>query len=377
MSHAQFGALSDAAEVSILTIGPGKELYDKFGHSAFRVKDSLSGVDVVFNYGVYDFNQPHFYLRFAQGTMLYELGVAYYHDFYQNYVAENRWIKEQILNLTKEEKQAVSDFLWINARPENKQYRYDYFYDNCATKIRDVLKVTLGDRLEYNYDYIDSIYTFREHIHNHLNQNSWGSLGIDLALGAPIDKDATPEEYQFLPEYVYLSAENAVIYHNDSPEPLVKKERTLFDNNPQPKESSFFTSPLFIFGILGLLIIGITVMDIKKEKRSRWLDVSIFLITGLFGIFLFLLWVATDHSAAAYNYNMLWAFPLSVFAVIAASRPGISGGFRKYVSMLVIFLSLLIIHWITGVQKFSVGIIPLLAGLAVRYIYLLRISRRA
>src|SRR5690606_20229445 len=200
VSKAQFGSLSSAGEISILTIGPGGALYDKFGHSAFRVKDSLSGGDVVFNYGVYDFDTPNFYTKFAQGKLLYELGVSYYEPFFQSYVAQNRWVKEQVLDLTKEEKQEVSDFLWKNALPENKKYKYDFFFDNCATKIRDVIQDVLGNQLEFKEDHIKEEFTFRELIQQNLQANSWGSLGIDIALGAVIDRKAKPIEYQFLPE---------------------------------------------------------------------------------------------------------------------------------------------------------------------------------
>ena len=99
-AKAQFVPLSETSEISIITIGPGAELYDKFGHSAFRVQDSLNGVDVVFNYGAYDFNTPNFYLKFAQGKLLYEIDAEYFNSFYSRYVAQNRWMKEQTLNLT-------------------------------------------------------------------------------------------------------------------------------------------------------------------------------------------------------------------------------------------------------------------------------------
>lgn len=370
ISKAQYGSLSHAAEISILTIGPGMELYDKFGHSAFRVKDSLAGVDVVFNYGVYDFDTPNFYTKFAQGKLLYELSISYYHDFYRSYVAQNRWIKEQTLNLTKEEKQAISDFLWNNALPENKKYKYDFFYDNCATKIRDVLIHTLGDNLEYHDDHIDTEYTFRELIQNNLNANTWGSLGIDIALGAVIDRQATPFEYQFLPEYVYQAAANATITHNGQAEPLVKSDKLVFQNEPIASKNNFFLSPLFIFGLFGALILFLTYKDVKCGSRNRVLDSFLFLFTGLIGIFLFLLWFATDHTATANNYNILWAFPISVFLVWTITRERQSILMRRYIFFLIVLMALLTLHWITGVQVFAIGLIPLFIALTVRYLYL-------
>ena len=371
VSTAQFGSLSPSAEISILTIGPGAELYDKFGHSAFRINDPLSGVDVVFNYGVYDFNTPNFYTKFAQGKLLYELGVSYYQPFYESYVAQNRWVKEQVLDLTKEENQGVSDFLWHNALPENKKYKYDFFFDNCATKIRDVLQDVLGNKLEYGEDHITEELTFRQLIQQNLQANTWGSLGIDTALGAVIDRKATPIQYQFLPDYVFAGAANAVVHRDNSTQPLVKTTKILFQNQPVKNTNNFILSPLFVFGLLGLLIIFITYRDYKKKERSRYLDAAIFFFTGLIGVFLLFLWFGTDHTATASNYNLLWAFPISIGLFLGIAKKGPSPKLRRYVMLLILMLVLLCIHWISGVQEFAIGLIPLLIALAVRYIYLM------
>ncbi|MCG2430140.1 DUF4105 domain-containing protein [Aequorivita xiaoshiensis] len=368
--NAQFAQLSETSEISIITIGPGAELYDKFGHSAFRIQDSINGMDVVFNYGEYDFNTPNFYLKFAQGKLLYQLGVDYYKNFYPRYVAQNRWMKEQVLNLTHSEKQELSDFLWNNARPENKKYKYDFFYDNCATKMRDVLWIVLGKQLEFNDDHITEELTFRQLIQLNLEANSWGSLGIDTALGAIIDTKAKPIEYQFLPEYVFQGAANAYINRNGEKVSLVKTTNSLYENTPTPSQSNFFLSPLFIFGLIGALIIFITYRDFKTNKRSRYLDLIIFLSTGIIGILLFLLWFATDHSATANNYNLLWAFPISIFVIVAVAKKDISPNMKRYFMLLLVLLSLLTLHWITGVQVFAIGLLPLLIALAIRYIFL-------
>tara|TARA_R100001369_G_scaffold92482_1_gene137828 strand:+ start:8299 stop:9360 length:1062 start_codon:yes stop_codon:yes gene_type:complete len=346
-------------------------LYDKFGHSAFRIEDKSKNLDIVFNYGVYDFNTPNFYTKFARGKLLYQLGVSYYQPFYDSYVSQNRWIKQQTLNLTYSEKQAIFNFLQNNAKPENRKYKYDFFYDNCATKIRDVLKEVLGDELQYNDDFVEEDYTFRELIQKNLHWNTWGSLGIDVALGAVIDKQATAWEYQFLPDYIFKAAETAVITRNGSNEKLVSNTSTLFKNNPTKENSFFLTSPLFIFGLLGLLILFITYRDRKNNTRSRFLDVTIFFITGLIGVFLLLLWVATDHTATANNYNLLWAFPLSLVFIGVIVKQFPKQWIHKYLFFLIVLLGLLTVHWISGVQVFATALIPLLVTLAIRYIFLI------
>src|SRR5690606_13255891 len=162
--------------------------------------------------------------------------------------------------------------------------------------------------LEFKEDHITSEFTFRELIQQNLQANTWGSLGIDIALGAVIDRKAKPIEYQFLPEYVYKGAANAVIKRNGSSERLVKKETILFENTPTQSKINFFLISLFVFGLLGLLIVFVTYRDYKRKTRSGFLDLFLFLFTGLIGIFLLLLWFATDHTATANNYNLLWAF---------------------------------------------------------------------
>lgn len=370
---AQYGSLSPAAEISILTIGPGSELYDKFGHSGFRIKDSLAGVDVVFNYGIYDFEAPNFYLNFARGKLLYQVGAGYFHVFLESYKAENRWVKEQILNLNREEKQLVADYLWNNVLPENKDYLYDFFYDNCATKIRDVLLESLGNKIEYRSSYEDlgGRKTFRELIQQNLDRNTWGSLGIDIALGAVIDRDASPFEYQFLPEYIFEAAADAVIHRNGETTPLVSETKTLFENKPRPEKNNFFFSPVFVLGIFSVLIAGLTFRDIKRKKRNSRLDFILFLMTGLIGLLLFLLWVGTDHTATARNYNLLWAFPVSLFLVTAITKKQLSSGLKRYIFFLIVMLALVGLHWITGVQDFAPALAPVCIALAFRYIYLL------
>ena len=368
--------LSENAEISILTIGPGKYLYDKFGHSAFRINDSKNGWDVVFNYGSYDFNTPNFYTKFAQGKLLYALDTDSYGRFYRSYVYQNRYVKEQVLNLTDQEKSRLFQYLRNNALPENKNYKYDFFYDNCATRIRDVLVTVLGEKITYSDAFIENKKTFRGLIQQNVSANTWGSLGMDVAIGAVTDVKASSWQHQFLPEYVFQATEKATIDRNNEKKPLVKKSTFLFQNNPQKEESNFFSSPLFIFGILGALILLVTYRDSKTQKRSRLLDSLLFFVTGVIGIFIILLWFATDHSATANNYNALWAFPFSIVFMYAIGKKKPKKWVRKYVIFLIVLLALLTLHFITGVQRFAIGLTPLLIALLIRYLYIVRYLSR-
>lgn len=370
--QAQFIPLSEEAKVSIVTMGPGDNLYDKFGHSAFRIEDPSRGIDAIYNYGVYDFDTPNFYMKFAQGKLLYKLEGVIAQPFIDYYKNQNRWIKQQELNLTYTEKQAVFTFLNNNLKPENKYYKYDFFYDNCATKMRDVLVSVLGKDLTFTKDFASEDKTFRKLIQQNVYWNSWGSLGMDVAIGAVTDKKANSWQYQFLPDYVFQAAASATIMRDGSKTPLVNNTETIFNAPDREKGANFFSSPLFIFSLIGLLIIALTYRDSKRNKRSRVLDTIIFASSGIIGVLLCLLWFATDHSATANNYNVLWAFPFNLLVAYAVSKSSPKVWVRKYVIFLNLLLLLLTMHWFTGVQEFAFAFIPLFIALAIRYIYLLK-----
>lgn len=137
--------LSVYAEVSIVTAGPGEALYEAFGHSAIRIKDPVLNLDLIYNYGMFDFNQPNFLLNFAKGNMIYSLARYDFKYFLASYRRDKRWVKQQVLNLTQQENQAFFTFLEKNATPENRNYLYDPYFDNCATKLRDITRSVLGE----------------------------------------------------------------------------------------------------------------------------------------------------------------------------------------------------------------------------------------
>lgn len=371
-ARAQNPNLSENAEISILTVGPGKLLNDSFGHSAFRVRTGT--IDIVYNYGMFDFNAPNFYLNFAKGKLDYYVGSNTYKRFKELYIWQNRSIKEQVLNLTKDQKRALFSFLINNAKEENKVYAYDFFYDNCATKMRDVSEKVLKSNISYQTPDTYKGETFRQLINNNIHWNSWGHFGINVALGSVIDQKASPRDYMFLPEYVYQFFNQASFI--GSKKPLIKATNIIYEATAAEKNNNFFLSPLFVFALIGLLILWITYKDYKIEKRSRWLDASIFCVTGIIGLLLFLLWFATNHTATANNYNILWAFPLNLIIVYQAIKLVPKRWYIGFLKLLVIMLCLMTLHWIIGVQRFSFALIPLLCALFLRYIYLIRFYKK-
>ncbi len=370
-NDAQNSVLSDNAEISLLTVGPGKVLNDTFGHNGLRVRDPINNIDVVFNYGVYDFNAPNFYLKFAQGKLDYMIGANRYSDFFNLYTYQNRSIQEQVLDLDQEEKQGLYNFLLNNYKPENRYYLYDFFYDNCATKMRDVVESNVEEVIFTVPGNLEKK-TFRELIYEHVTRNSWGSFGIDLALGSVIDREASPDQYMFLPKYIFEFFEVA---ERSDGSLLVSESRTVFKPRPESKGLAWIYSPLVILSILSLYIIYLTVKDWKNKYHRLWIDRSIFIISGITGLVILLLWFATDHTATANNYNLLWAFPLNLLFIgqIGRAKPG--NWFRRYLKFLLIMLVLMVFHWMTGVQVFAIGLVPILILLVIRYIFLIHILK--
>lgn len=359
--------LSNFAEVSVLTIGPGTSLNDAFGHSAIRIKDPMYKLDAVFDYGRYNFEAEGFYLNFAKGKLTYEIGWADYSVFINHYKNVEREVKAQTLNLNSSEKQALFQLLQKNIQPQNESYSYDFFYNNCATKIKDIFESICEDAIVYSEPTGFEPQTFRTLIRSKVDENSWGGFGIDLALGSVIDRIVSPEEHMFLPKNIHAFYEEAKF--QNSQEPLVKKQEII--SAIQKNSSSFFwTSPVFIFGLLCLLLIFQTYKDFKTNSRAKWLDVSIFAITGCVGVIILLLWFATDHTATAYNYNFLWAFAFNLLMIPTALKKSVKKRFIGYLKFLILLLLLMLLHWCTTVQSFNIALIPIWIGLMVRYIYL-------
>ena len=376
ITPAQNITLSNQTEVSVLTIGPGTSLNDAFGHSAFRIKDPKFGLDVTYGYGEYDFDAPNFYLKFAQGKLNYLISKIEFKRFYHVYKnIYNRTIKEQVLNISQTEKQTLYNYLANNYKPENRRYLYDFFFDNCATKIKDVTNIAVNNTLTFNTPNNYKEATFRTLIQNNLNRNSWGSLGIDVALGSVIDRKATIEDHMFLPENIYIFFEVATI--NNGKKPLIKQSHVLYQQKEVPQFNTFLTSPLFVFGLIGLFILFITYKDLKNNKQSKWLDISLFTITGIIGVIILLLWFATDHKGTHQNYNLLWACALNILVIGQLFKKKANTWFIKYIKFLIILLCLLTLHWIIGVQVFAIGLIPFLLALFIRYIYLISYYKKA
>lgn len=356
--------LSPTAEISIITLGPWQgELYSAFGHSAIRVYDPRYSMDSFYNYGVFSFNQPNFYLNFAKGNLNYKLDVDPYAPWRDHYISYNRFVHEQILNLTAEQRQRVFDYLYWNSLPENQYYMYDYFYNNCATKLRDVIQLTLKDDVNFDGSYVTTDYSIRQLTDIYLKYQPWGDLGIDICLGLPMDKKAAPSEYMFLPDYIETGFDHATIRHDSVTVPLVKSKVSVYESLPEDPPRTLF-HPWLVFGLFLLLTTAITWRDVKSNRQSKWFDITIFGVVGLIGVVLFLLWTVTDHKAAARNFNILWAMPLHLlFIPFYLKSKKIATTYFKGIAILNV---LVLIGWAWLPQQLNVFLIPVVLALTLR-----------
>ncbi len=360
-------------KISILTIGEGSDLVDAFGHSAIRVRNLNKTIDEVFNFGVYDFNAPNFILNFIKGRPQYKLDTESYFDFTQKYIYEERYIIEQELNLDKNSTNQIIKLLSENLKEPN--YTYDYLKDNCATRVADIIVVRLNnifnEKSLYNLDKNDEInsqsnYTFRKLIHSKISENTWGALGIDICLGAIIDKDISLRETFFLPEYIM----NFLTDFENKNSNLVTK-KIIYEPLNRTRYSENIPSPLFVISFLSIIFIIISIIDFKNANWTKLMDYIIFGFTGLIGILVIYLWFFSNHFAGSQNYNFLWAFPLNIILIYNISKKNIPKWTISYIKFLIILIILLFLHWITGVQKYNISLLPLFIALIFRYLFLI------
>ncbi|MFT5973816.1 MAG: hypothetical protein ACJAZC_001751 [Cryomorphaceae bacterium] len=352
--------VGEKTTVSLITCGSGNELYSTFGHSAIHIYDPSSGLDRIYNYGTFDFNTPNFYLKFCRGQLNYFLNVTDFNRFVGNYQHEGRWVHRQELNLSDDQKAEIYAFLENNALPENKFYKYDFFYDNCSTRLRDAFETLLGDSLVYPDASSDTTATFREMIDLYLLDLPWSDLGIDLALGMPCDKEADFREKMFLPDYLMANLGKAKIVRDGKMVPFVKKEGLVLAENPNLTKS--VASPImWVFWVLMIFcfVTGIFV----HPKKLKWFDITFFMLVGIFGIVIALLWFATEHTATKWNLNLLWALPTWIWGAILLIRGKPSSKFFKVHATITFTI---MVFWIAIPQSFHQAVIPIVLALAAR-----------
>lgn len=349
-------------QISLLTVAPGEELYETFGHSALRVTDTVSHQDIVYNYGTFYFEDPDFYTKFVRGKLMYYLSTDDFQSFQNENQLENRGITEQVLNLTCEEKRNIIILLETNMMAQNRFYKYDFLFDNCTTRLRDIIEKATDSTVHFG-EVLHTKSTFRDLIYEYLNRNDkqWSKLGIDILLGSKTDAVMTPYQVMFLPDYLMKTLDSSTIQS----QPLVGDSHSLYKVKHVRNEKDNLTHPLFLFICFFVLIAFLSFSKTRFiQKFLIALDGFLFFITGLLGILVLFMWFGTDHIMCRNNFNLLWAWPINVVtAFYIHSKKKWS---KIYFTIYAIFNILLIALWSRIPQHLNIALIPIIAILIFR-----------
>lgn len=353
---AQQDSIANNITISLITGAPGNDVYAYFGHTGIRVRNDSTGQDVLYSYGTFDFDTPNFYGKFIRGKLLYMLDADPSDRFFRYYNYYQRRVTEQILNLTNAEKEKLLTYINWNYQPANRYYLYDFFYDNCATVIRDVFEKEL--KIEYKIDSVRDV-TFRQLLDEYVEKDVWTDFGIDLILGLPADKKADFRNQMFLPDYLSQNLAKATL----NGKPLMQSTQVLVNATPAPPKRTTFT-PMLVFIILALFSLIITFS--KSQRVKNIFDYIIFFILGLGGFFLLFMWFGTDHIATRDNWNVLWMNPLCLFLAIGILMKKPKKWLRIVFAIYATILWLLLLTWGWFPQTFNMAVIPIIITMIMR-----------
>ena len=349
-------AQTDSIEVSLLTCSPHEEIYSLYGHTALRWHDLSKGDDIAFNWGVFDFHKPYFVLRFVFGLTDYELGAYPYPLFLQEYKEYGSSVTEQVLNLTTEEKLAVKQALIDNLQPENKVYRYNYFYDNCSLRPRDIIEKCVAGKVEYapREDYAP---TYREMVRSCTRNHPWGTFGNDMLLGLRADQTTDMRQQEFLPENLMYDIDRATIYANGEYRPLVKERRIALQSGVQIIEQDFPLTPTECACLLLILSIIIALMEWKRRKTFKYWDAILMTVQGLAGCVLFVM-IFSQHPTTSLNLQLLLLNPLPLFFIPAVLRRRETRWWTILAAMIVLFvIGRLFQHYAEGMMILALSLL--------------------
>lgn len=365
--QAQNRPLSSQAQISLLTVAPSDdEVYTVYGHSALRIQDPANKIDHVFNYGLFSFSKPNFIYRFAKGETDYQLGVSHFNDFLLEYEMRGSQVTEQILALDSMEKAQVWNALLLNYRPENREYRYNFFFDNCATRPAAIIEKQLAGEIRFPQQ--EKAQSFRDMINYCTRNHPWLTFGCDLALGSPTDLLITAREEMFLPLYLKEAFSQAKVTRTDGTQKnLVESERILAEEmiDDSDIESSFWT-PMVCCWLFFLLIVAITYIEWSRQKYFRIVDCLLFFAAGIAGCVLFFLCFISTHPCIWPNWSIIWLHPFDLIAVILFAVKKLRKAADWYHFINFAALTLLLAGWHFIPQHLNTAFIPLVMSLWLR-----------
>lgn len=355
---------ADSIRFSLLTCAPGTEIYSLFGHTAMRYENYTRRIDVAFNYGMFSFNTPNFIFRFVAGETDYQLGITPYSYFEAEYTMRGSSVYQQVLNLTQSEKERLLTILENNYLPENRIYRYNYFYDNCTTRARDKIEECIEGKVVYP----DSLSgkSYRSIVHEFTAGSPWDEFGIDLCLGAEADKEINKRQQMFSPFYMKYYASNAYIVDaGGTRRPLILDETKIVDVEPEEVQPGFILSPLMC-GALFLALCVVMAWGQWKTQRIWWgWDIVLYGLQGLAGCIIAFLFFFSVHPTVGSNWLLilfnpipLLYLPFMVYKAVKRKKDYYHVGNMVYLTLFITILPF------CG-QEFNLTVLPLALGLLV------------
>ena len=355
---------TDSIRFSLLTCAPGTEIYSLFGHTAIRYENYTRRIDVAFNYGMFSFNTPNFIFRFVAGETDYQLGITPYSYFEAEYAMRGSSVYQQVLNLTQSEKERLLTILENNYLPENRIYRYNYFYDNCTTRARDKIEECIEGKVVYP----DSLSgkSYRSIVHEFTAGSPWDKFGIDLCLGAEADKEINKRQQMFSPFYMKYYASNAYIVDaGGTRRPLILDETKIVDVEPEEVQPGFILSPLMC-GALFLALCVVMAWGQWKTQRIWWgWDIVLYGLQGLAGCIIAFLFFFSVHPTVGSNWLLilfnpipLLYLPFMVYKAVKRKKDYYHVGNMVYLTLFITILPF------CG-QEFNLTVLPLALGLLV------------
>ena len=354
----QVGAFRmDSVEIGLVTCSPHEEIYSLYGHTALRYHDHASGEDLVFNWGVFHAEDNNFVWRFTMGQTDYELGVAPTHAFCKYYKEWGSQVTEQVLRLTAEEKLHIAQALGINLRPENRVFRYNVFYDNCATRPRDIIVRNLQGTIHYSPATAKNLPqlgeagggfsqwgeagggfpSFRSMVRTCTAGHPWTTFGNDILLGARADMPTTQHEQQFLPANLRHDFDRATVTRKGSSEPLVSERRELVPPGVQVVEPGFPLTPFACAMLLLAVTLSVSLFEWTRKTATRWFDLLLMSVTGLAGCILTLM-LFSEHPTTSTNLQVLLLNPLPLLFLWPVIRGRKTHFFTIWLVLALLFL---------------------------------------
>ena len=358
---------SDSIRVSLLTCSPHDEIYSLYGHTAIRYEDKSKGIDVAINYGVFSFSQPYFVLRFVFGITDYQIGIEEFSDFCKEYKSYGSSVTQQTLDLTGEEKNSFLTLLAENCSEENRTYRYNYFYNNCTTKARDLITSAIDGKVIYKNKIKENI-SFREIIRSCNGAHRWARFGNDILLGVFADKNTSRQDQQFLPANLERDFKCAYIVRNDGKtRPLVYETKELLSVKQHKRESGYITPISFSLTLMCLTIL-LCIAESHCRKKFIFIDAIVQVILGCIGLLLFTM-IFSQHPTTSLNFQILLFNPIFIYIAFAniKSRKNYSKLKRNFF-ITSIFMALAIIC--STIQTYAEGVTILALSLLLRYVFI-------